>query len=254
MPTDNFFIPLPSSGNPIVVDSFSEPGVSYKVDLVKMSCSCPDFVGRRSQYPVGTVTRACKHLKQELLKLPEIRNSLTYAVLEDKYFQKHYYYDPKIPLIVGYTKDKEWVSVFAKSGPKTFQKFGYSLLEHRWAYDTEPKDEDKILEIIHSFFQLSDDYSDEESEMQIGLEHSMLKNPLKEFYELCNSVLEDDLIDEQELQMIMQFFKDNPRVVVLEEFQKLVAIFSGALEDHRIDLKEMKLLKRSLRAIAKQLE
>ena len=48
------------------VESYSVSNTAYHVDLVALSCTCPDFTKRHTQFPGRDVRRVCKHLLRVL--------------------------------------------------------------------------------------------------------------------------------------------------------------------------------------------
>ena len=44
-------------------------GGRYTVNLHTYTCTCPDFIERRAERPVGDLGRSCKHLRDMVLSL-----------------------------------------------------------------------------------------------------------------------------------------------------------------------------------------
>ena len=42
------------------------PAITYDVNIARLSCTCPDFTGKRLHFPPGDVRRVCAHLYDKL--------------------------------------------------------------------------------------------------------------------------------------------------------------------------------------------
>lgn len=68
---DNTSLPkyprTPPPGDLQYVKSHSDPSVFYSVDTANVTCSCPDWGKRRSEFQSGDIRRLCKHLAQVVI-------------------------------------------------------------------------------------------------------------------------------------------------------------------------------------------
>lgn len=61
----------------IIVESFSDPGKTYTVNISNLSCSCPDYGENRSEFSLCDPRRLCKHLVETLAKEKIVPSSIT---------------------------------------------------------------------------------------------------------------------------------------------------------------------------------
>lgn len=128
--------------------SFSDPAVSYEVDLRDLSCSCPDYLARHCFVDEFDFGRLCKHLAVA------IRNAVGLSPLEEAIVRdgrsRSYH---RVPLgmrgefILGVTPGYPWTDVFTETGG-AWKRFGYSLVERRWSWHTEPPASAGVATII----------------------------------------------------------------------------------------------------------
>lgn len=131
----------------------------YKVNLTHHTCTCHDWVDRRSHNPSRHIGRMCKHIAAAFGQLAAsgeaqftgpmkavLENCLgrqrgtlphaRYVSLETKYG----------PVLLGFGTS-DWIDVIAPSG-KGFQRYGFNTMEARWAYGDSPKGARPIREAI----------------------------------------------------------------------------------------------------------
>jgi hypothetical protein len=60
----------------IIVESFSDPGKTYTVNINNLSCSCPDYGENRSKFSLDDPRRLCKHLMETLAKGKNVPSSV----------------------------------------------------------------------------------------------------------------------------------------------------------------------------------
>ena len=120
----------------------------YVVDLIKQTCSCPDWE-RRRKLPLGDLSRACKHMAIMLYENSEqyTWHDCLVAYLEHVTFRNtgekpsskwQLVEDNGKCLLVGYIKNDDWANVFAE-GDSGFERFGYNISQKRWSYGDAPK-------------------------------------------------------------------------------------------------------------------
>ena len=146
------------------VKSHTKRGAFYEVNLSGPTCTCPDFRSFRNRLSAGHLTRCCKHVfhayalvepgdgwpgwlgaflalswkphpRQEWLVLSIRQGWLTFQ-------------PPELVLISS--APNRWANVFAPDSCQ-YDRYGYNVIEHRWAYDVEPKASERIRRAILNF-------------------------------------------------------------------------------------------------------
>lgn len=121
----------------------------YEIDLSKPTCTCPEWQKERSKLPVGHLSRCCKHVLYAYSRLhpqngwpgwmraflghqwtPHPRKEWMVLKLGDA-------------LVLASTAPVDWADVFALEEGE-YERFGYHMLENRWAYDSKPMDSDYL--------------------------------------------------------------------------------------------------------------
>jgi hypothetical protein len=252
---------LPKTSKDIKHRSSSDPDVSYTVNLSKMICSCPDFTKRRSELPLGSIRRACKHIRKELLSLPDVKNSPLKAILKSKYSYANFIQDLSIPCIIGYSDNKEWINIFAQSDDNDFREFGYSILEERWSYDNSPSEEEKILELISAHFSIGAEFEDENPVDEKSLSKSLLmrdelrpiiKEKIRELYKLFEYYLADGHVDADEVTQLISFIKNDEHLSQI--CVELLDLLNTILKDGKVDTKEQEGLTLYFRILARAID
>lgn len=138
------------------IPSRSDAGLFYNVDLTGPTCSCPDWRGKRSRLPVGHLTRCCKHVFDSFAQLPA---GLNLAEWLEAFLELAWPASPKAewqlitikstPVLYSTAADTGWSNCFAKDG-STYERYGYNVVEHRWAYGSQPQSAWAIAEAIVS--------------------------------------------------------------------------------------------------------
>ncbi len=133
---------------------------SYRVNLYRYTCSCPDFIERRSAHPVGDTGRSCKHLRDTVLGIsaadPEVfGDELTRVIFKSSYGPYDRIWFAPGPdddvIALGVNEGKSWVNIFARSGPDTpYTRYGYHLSDKRWAFDSLPANSRFIEEMLNT--------------------------------------------------------------------------------------------------------
>lgn len=140
---------LPRVSQVLQVES-SRGGDHYDVDLSAHSCTCPDWLDKRQEYPVGHLNRLCKHIAAGfahtkaangwLLALVNEcmrRNRGVYPANEWAIFQVG---SKRKDVLIG-CGDTEWVNVYYDG-----ERYGYNLNEDRWAYGDQPPYAKQIIQ------------------------------------------------------------------------------------------------------------
>lgn len=122
----------------------------YTVNLHNLTCTCPDFVGKRAYARPRDYKRLCKHLVRlyRALEIPdEIKDDLFGAFLDDHYMRgkgTHPLEDWFLErvdgkkILYGYSSENPWVNVFAPQGG-FYERFGFNRIERRWSYSESPE-------------------------------------------------------------------------------------------------------------------
>jgi len=137
-------------------ESMTEPGQAYHVDLLKQTCSCPNWMDYRRSELLGSPLRFCKHMFSALGNASRkedwpawlgclvqsgtsLRPGSSLSVAE---------LPGGAALIV--VSDRPWCDVIAwKAG--SYSRFGFNRLEHRWAYGNAPEGPMEIRRLIRQF-------------------------------------------------------------------------------------------------------
>ena len=138
------------------VDSFSGVG-TYKVNLKKLKCNCPDFNKRRKKFSMDDSRRLCKHLMKSIDDPYDYYNFAVGNQVD--YFQGKGIGFPcnntKLTISVDnetYTayidNDKEvWIDIFDEQ-----DRYGFNVEEQRWSYGTSPSKGDRIIEPLTKYW------------------------------------------------------------------------------------------------------
>ena len=144
---------LPSIPVTVQVKSHSDRKLLYDVDLTGPSCSCPDWRGKRSHLPTGSLTRCCKHVLDALGQVQPVDGWPGWlgAFLEHGW-RPH---PDKRWFVVGSSPDfslvstggNDWADVFSMVNDR-YQRFGYNVSERRWSYGQSPTRATEIAKAI----------------------------------------------------------------------------------------------------------
>jgi hypothetical protein len=121
----------------------------YEVDLNKPSCTCPDWQRDRSQLPVGHLSRCCRHVLFAYSRVhpPTGWPGWMQAFLGHQWTphprKQWMVIDLRHCLVLASTAPVDWADVFAPHEGE-YERFGYHMIEDRWAYGNEPIDRDYI--------------------------------------------------------------------------------------------------------------
>lgn len=144
---------LPSIPLVLRVKSHTSRGVFYEVDLRGPNCQCPDWKSFRGQLPLGHLTRCCKHVFDAFgVVEPETGWPGWLGAFMDFSWPPH----PKQnwilfsvggSTVLASTAPKGWADVFSDGGG-VYERYGYNIAEHRWAYTLAPRAEHAIINEI----------------------------------------------------------------------------------------------------------
>jgi hypothetical protein len=146
------------------VKSHSRRGEFYEVNLNGPTCTCPDFRSFRYGLSAGHLTRCCKHVFDAYTQLeprdgwpgwlgafldfrwpPDPRQEWSVLPIRQGWltFQR-----PHLVLICS--APNRWANIFAPDSGR-YDRYGYNVIEDRWAYDILPPGSEKIREGILNF-------------------------------------------------------------------------------------------------------
>lgn len=130
----------------------------YQVDLKTITCNCPDWKSKRNNFPVGHLTRFCKHVFTGYFHVeieqapPAIIAFLNNA--HPPHPEKEWILKPVSDggeLVLISNAPQSWSDVYA-FGKKGWGRFGYNIDEERWSYGHSPMQSDKIISMIKKHF------------------------------------------------------------------------------------------------------
>jgi hypothetical protein len=136
----------------------------YSIDMAGPSCTCPDWMDRRRDKPEGSMGRACKHIVRTFFELGMDRQfpPPLWAVLNccqlrsggtgpnDEYVM----IEVKDRQFVACYGNGDWVNVI-EMRPGDSDRFGYNLVQNRWAYGESPKGARGLRAAIHERWPVS---------------------------------------------------------------------------------------------------
>lgn len=157
-PTEKFPIRFKKKKDCLLASSMTKEGVWYAIDPEHVSCTCPDWVERRSEDSPQWPSSVCKHLA----KYYENRPKKTPACLQPwrPLIRRMAAHDMGVP-----TRDA--IFVFSESGDPAamisfygyseegwvhvhigYFEYGYNPAEKRWSYKNEPPNAEWWVRII----------------------------------------------------------------------------------------------------------
>jgi hypothetical protein len=151
---------LPTVKCKMIIQSHSESGGEYEVDLNEHTCTCADWASARYLAEVGAVNRACKHIAEAFLKLKEPLPEWLSAVFEECVRRNRGTRPEDEWFILQLSKknataiagsSNPWVNVYSPS-EGLYERFGYNKEEDRWSYARKPRLSRRIAEFIGMHF------------------------------------------------------------------------------------------------------
>jgi hypothetical protein len=137
--------------------SHTRKGVFYEVDLSGPTCSCPDFRSFRQRLNAGHLTRCCKHVFRAYALLEPSGGwpgwlgaflALSWTPHPQQNWQvlsigKGWLAFRQPELVLISSAPNRWANVFAPDDGH-YDRYGYNVIEDRWAYEIEPPASEKI--------------------------------------------------------------------------------------------------------------
>ncbi|MBF0213096.1 MAG: hypothetical protein HQM00_05965 [Magnetococcales bacterium] len=146
----------------ILVPSHKMIQLSYRVNLMQLTCSCFRFRRIRRFYPPNDIRRLCRHLRKELLSsgCAQQFDELTRGVIASRLVDGCYVREnlSNSEMILGFHPRSSIVRVYTyrksqldpPGGPYTGQvdKFTYNHRQDLWIYGEPPPNSDEIIGVI----------------------------------------------------------------------------------------------------------
>jgi hypothetical protein len=130
---------------------------TYRVDLLDVTCTCPDFQ-RRADYPKENIRRFCKHLAEAARQITTDDGSFEMTILHKLHFGIPELAELAAVEVSGHkvlfmkSASYAWCEVVAKAGPSgPYDRFGFHCLQNRWSYGKVPTDGVEIRQLISGF-------------------------------------------------------------------------------------------------------
>jgi hypothetical protein len=133
------------------------------VDLNGPTCTCPDFRSYRVGLPTGHLTRCCKHIFDAYAQLEPVEG---WSGWLDSFLEvacpPHPHQNWRVvtigqgwlgmrtALVLISSAPSDWANVFAPSNG-IYERYGYNVKQHRWAYEIEPAQGEKIGKAVVAF-------------------------------------------------------------------------------------------------------
>lgn len=147
------------------IRSHTTKGASYEIDLSGPVCTCPDFLSFRHRLPTGHLTRCCKHIFGAYAQLepsdgwpgwlgafmrlawtPHPKQEWLVLHIRPAWFVLQ----PRPALVLISSAPNGWANVFASDNDR-YDRYGYNVVEDRWAYDIQPPDSERIRKAVVKF-------------------------------------------------------------------------------------------------------
>jgi hypothetical protein len=135
----------------------------YDVDLNGPTCTCPDFRSYRSKLPTRHLTRCCKHIFDAYAQFeppdgwPGWLDSFLGVRAVPHPHQKwrvitigQGWLGMRTALVLISSAPNDWANVFAPENG-LYDRYGYNVSKHRWAYEIEPPQSEKIRKAVVAF-------------------------------------------------------------------------------------------------------
>ena len=145
-------------GGQLLASSMTEENVWYVIDPEQATCTCPDWVKKRSGEPLHLPSRVCTHLakyyENRAKKTPEPLQPWRRVI---RRFAEHNLGVPISNVAFAVTEDGDHVMIDFYAYPKSgwinvhadYFEYGYNPVEKRWSYKREPQHADLCVRIIH---------------------------------------------------------------------------------------------------------
>jgi hypothetical protein len=137
------------------IESSSDSGLFYDIELSGPTCSCPDWRTRRAQHPIRHLSRCCKHVLAAYCQAspddgwPLWLGAFIENAVPPHVDQQWFLGEVKGKPVLMSSAPKDWSNVFAPKG-SGYDRFGYNVVERRWAYSSAPYNSKIIAGMIHA--------------------------------------------------------------------------------------------------------
>ena len=147
------------------IKSHTRKSEFYHVNLSGPTCSCPDFRSFRHRLPTGHLTRCCKHVFDVYSQLEPsagwpgwLRSFLELASAAHPNQEWHvlgihqgwFSLNGRPATVLISSAPNRWANVFASENGR-YDRYGYNVIEDRWAYEIEPPNSEKIRKAVIAF-------------------------------------------------------------------------------------------------------
>jgi hypothetical protein len=138
------------------IKSHSQKGKVYEVNLAATTCTCPDWRNFRHRHPEQHLTCCCKHVFDAYnqfeppTKWPGWLRAFFELASPPHPKQQWAVLNVDQDLVLVSSAPNGWANVFASDrGP--YDRYGYSVIENRWAYGIAPPNERRIEKAVLAF-------------------------------------------------------------------------------------------------------
>ncbi|MBL6764079.1 MAG: hypothetical protein ISQ14_03920 [Verrucomicrobiae bacterium] len=176
-PIDVTTLSLPSIEKTVYVHPRNDDKRLFASNLRDHSCTCEDWCETHHDLPSGSIGRLCKHLVDAMKEAHEDPKADTEDWLEsltDLIFILARLQLPAKPLTIwehlewdGHNAyvaygESQWATVIANVGGRSYEHYGFNLVDSRWSYGTEPPDAQIIAQHLleHSAYKPTGDTVD----------------------------------------------------------------------------------------------
>ena len=139
------------------IRSHTSRGVFYEVSLSGPICTCPDFRSFRHRLHAGHLTRCCKHIFSAYAQLEPSGGwpgwlgaflGLSWTPHPQQVWlvlsiRQGWLTFQESELVLISSAPNHWANVFASDNGR-YDRYGYNVIENRWAYDMEPPASERI--------------------------------------------------------------------------------------------------------------
>jgi hypothetical protein len=134
------------------VKSRSTPGLRYQVDTTRVTCTCPDFVGRRMTFATNDFRRLCKHLAGAMTPIIDWEHSSEWGpvLIQGTRAKLHFVtgtLSSGAAVLIGYSPDDPWIDVYSRKRKKgdhggvytgEYDCFGFNVDRNGWSFGDGP--------------------------------------------------------------------------------------------------------------------
>lgn len=147
--------PMPSAESKTLQVASASGNGSYTVDTADLTCTCPDFFKRRSNFDRSDPRRLCKHLLASIDEIDHFDMETVNEIFHVSAGKGFPVNDRHIKTISGEhyalhippDRDRPWVNVYNGQ-----EKYGYNIAEERWAYGSAPPHQNTVAQWIAQLY------------------------------------------------------------------------------------------------------